>query len=273
MVARTFGSPLSGCPGPSAGSRPYGASASRRDVEHRGLARGGSAPLRPHGLPRHWRRGGGRGPPLNLCPRPPRRLSADGLTGQSDLPRPAGLAPPGRATRARPLGGPSRCRRADAARRADTHSTLVAARELRASARALLGIEGASPSSAPLYPQRVSWLSHLTVAQASPASRPRRRWPGCRGQAARPHGRWGQRATRHFLATAALAAAQRFPPYPYPSETRDRRSQAIPRPVGYPKCLRKPRKPPLWPWADAAARHVRCRCLLPDPPDRRPSPP
>ena len=50
----------------------------------------------------------------NLRPRPPRWLSADGLAGQSDLPQPAGLAPPGRATRAGPLGEPPRCRRADA---------------------------------------------------------------------------------------------------------------------------------------------------------------
>ena len=39
----------------------------RRDVEHRGLARGGSAPLGPPGLPRLRRRGGGRRP-QNLVP-------------------------------------------------------------------------------------------------------------------------------------------------------------------------------------------------------------
>ena len=45
----------------------------------------------------------------------------------------------------------------------------------------------------------------------------------------------------------ALCRAARFPPYPYPSETGDRRSWAIPRPVGSPKypwhAWKRPREP------------------------------
>ena len=54
--------------------------------------------------------GGGR--LQNLRPGPARWLSAETLARHSDLPRPAGLAPPGRATRTGQLGGPSRCRMA-----------------------------------------------------------------------------------------------------------------------------------------------------------------
>ena len=50
------------------------------------------------------------------------------------------------------------------------------------------------------------------------------------------------RPTRHSLATAALSRAARFPPYPYPSETGDRRSQAILRPVDPPKSHQKARQ-------------------------------
>ena len=49
---------------------------------------------------------------------------------------------------------------------------------------------------------------------------------------------WTARAngpTRHSLATVALSRAARFPPYPYPPDTGDRRYQAILQPVGYPK--------------------------------------
>jgi len=46
-------------------------------------------------------------------------------------------------------------------------------------------------------------------------------------------------APHHASVMVALSAANRFPPYPpYPSVTRDRRSQAILQPVGNPNCFR-----------------------------------
>ena len=129
----------------------------------------------------------------------------------------------------------------------------------------LVGSEGAQPPAKPLpgthgvWPQRVGWLSHLTVAQASPearretlpARRPEQPRPGRRGQAPRPlgrqpHGRRGRTGRpvtpprrRHLLPHGP------FPPYPYPSGTGDRRSWAILRPVSTPKCLRNaPKRPP-----------------------------
>ncbi len=70
---------------------------------------------------------------------------------------------------------------------------------LRASARAFPGGSKGGrtpPLASPLYPQRVGWLSDLTVAQASPAAaretlparRPRRRWPDRLGRIPRPLG-------------------------------------------------------------------------------------
>ena len=94
----------------------------------------------------------------------------------------------------------------------------------------LSGVEGAEPLASPLFPQRVGWLSHLTVAQASPAATretlltrcPRRRWPGRRGQAPRPlgrqpHGRRGRtgRPVTPWRRRRSSRAA-RFPPCPYP---------------------------------------------------------
>ena len=51
------------------------------------------------------------------------------------------------------------------------------------------------------------------------------------------------------VATATLpaSASDQCGPYPYPSETRDRRSWAIPRPAEYPKSTRTDRKRPLSP--------------------------
>ena len=65
------------------------------------------------------------------------------------------------------------------------------------------GSRGQSPPPAPLYPQGVGWLKHLTVVHASPADtrqplparRPRRRWPDRLGASSsalfgrQPHGR------------------------------------------------------------------------------------
>ena len=69
--------------------------------------------------------------------------------------------------------------------------------------------------------------------------RPGQRPQGGCGQAPRPLGRQpqvrrGRPTTRHSSDTVALPAAHRFP-YPYPSETQDRRSWAILRPVDSPK--------------------------------------
>ena len=225
--------------------------ASRRHVERCGLARGRSGPLIPPGVPRRCRRGGGRGPPPE--PRPhSRRWPSGGGRRIGDQ--------PSRRTR-RP-------------------------RSLRASARDLSGVEGAEPLASPLFPQRVGWLDHLSVAQASPAaarkdapaSRPRRRWPGCRGQAprplgCRPHGRRAQRATRHFLASAALPAAHRFPPCPYPSQTRDRRSWANLRPRGIPETSPESPKTAFEPVGGRYGTSRSGLGALSGPPDRPPNPP
>ena len=64
---------------------------------------------------------------------------------------------------------------------------------------------------------------------------------------------------------SALSAERWFSPYLYPSGTRDRRSWALLQPVGYPKPLQKPPKRASEPVVDAAARHVRSRCLLSGP--------
>ena len=63
------------------------------------------------------------------------------------------------------------------------------------------------------------------------------------------------------LAIAALSADRRFSPYPYPSGTRDRRSEAILAPVDYPKCLRAGPKRPL----SRSRGQIRSRCLLTGP--------
>ncbi len=100
---------------------PFGVVASTRRVEHGGLARGGSAPLRPLGFPCRCRRGGGRSPP----PKPP------------------------------PAIAPMAVRRRSANRRsaiAPKPSPAI----LRASARGLLGVEGAEPLASPFVPTRDS---------------------------------------------------------------------------------------------------------------------
>ena len=98
------------------------------------------------------------------------------------------------------------------------------------------GVEGGTAPRQPLpgtreaWPQRVSWLSHLRVAQASPAdalrnacpgTRPEQRPPSRRGQAPpplgrQPHGRGGRRGTRHSLAMAAPFAAPPLAALPVP---------------------------------------------------------
>ena len=67
-----------------------------------------------------------------------------------------------------------------------------------------------------------------------------------------------------------------FPPYPYPSATGDRASEAILRPVACPKCPWNARKRPREPVADAEATirvGVRPRCSAPCPPDTPPTGP
>ena len=126
-----------------------------------------------------------------------------------------------------------------------------------------LGVRGgAAPRQPPqgthgVWPQGVSWLDALSLRQASLGAPPKRpsghrhgttpieqsrisssaslfvcQPPGRRGQPARPTRRCS--GLRHAL------PCDRLPPYPYPSETRDRRSCALPRPVYYPKCPSMP---------------------------------
>ena len=159
---------------------------------------------------------------------------------------------------------------------------------IRASARRLSGIEGARPSSAPLFPQRVGWLpaSNRVGSQpcgrlrTAPAHRPKRRTPGRRGEAPRPLGRQPHErrgATGRPVTLRRRRRSQpcsRFPPYPYPSGTGDRRSWAIPRPVAYPKYPWDTQKRPSEPVAEVATRQVRSPCLLSGPrdtPTSRPS--
>ena len=141
------------------------------------------------------------------------------------------------------------------------------------------------PETCEAWPRGVCWLSHLRVAQASPADAsetlPR----------AAPNG--GHRAVAGKLPGVSVAslsgdeddgrpvtpwrwpapsAAPRFPPCPYPSETGDRRFWAILRPVRSPKRLQTARKWPLSPWRGAKGE-FRPRYLLSGPPDTPPTAP
>ena len=89
---------------------------------------------------------------------------------------------------------------------------------------------GSQPLASPGVLHRVGWLERLTVLQASPAAAPQETLPrtaregGGRVVAGKLLGLsvvgrtdgGGQRATRHFLATAALPATHRFRSTPTP---------------------------------------------------------
>ena len=74
---------------------------------------------------------------------------------------------------------------------------------------------------------------------------------------------------RHLLGDSGDLCRPPFSPYPYPSETGDRRSGAILEPVDYPKRLRAAPKRPLSP----VARSDRSWCLLTGPRDTPPNRP
>ena len=184
--------------------------ASTRDVERRGLARGLSGPLIPPGCPRDIGAAEGEGHLWNLALGTVRPTV--GHRAESVARHPARI---GAAWHGGRGGGAPR--------------------------QPLSGACGA-------WPHRVGWLACLlacltTLAWLKPASgrprrhlsghRPEQRPPGHRRQAPRPrgrqpHGRRGRtgrpvtpRRWRHSLPRGP------FPPYPYPSGTGDRRSQAI----------------------------------------------
>ena len=52
----------------------------------------------------------------------------------------------------------------------------------------------------------------------------------------RPHGRGGTTGRPSLFGDGGALRRAPISPYPYPTETGDRRSEAILRPVGYPKC-------------------------------------
>ena len=68
-------------------------------------------------------------------------------------------------------------------------------------------------------------------------------------------------APHHASVTAALSAAHRFSPYPYPSETRDRRSWALLRPRRIPKTLRE--RPEMASEHDGGCGGTSCQVSLP----------
>ena len=158
--------------------------------------------------------------------------------------------------RTRPLPEPRRrSRRWPSRRRSAKRRSAIAAKPSAAILARFgadcLGVEGAEPPASPAVIPGVGWLGPPNSGPSqpggrprnAPASRPRRRWPGRRGQAlrplgCRPHGRRARRATRHFLATAAHPAAHRFPPYPVPLG--DPRSSIL----GDPAARRSPEMPP-----------------------------
>ena len=226
--------------------------------------------------------GGGR--LQNLRPRQPRWLSADGLPSKAICPNHRVSLRRVERPRAGPVGEPPQLRRTDNRAPGRCAPRAGRSRELRASARALLGIEGASPSSAPLYPQGVGWLNHLTVVQASPrmpaktlpARRLRRRWPGRLGQAPRPlcrqpHRRRGRTADPSLL--GVVGARPRGPVSALPVPLGDRRSSIL----GHSTARRYPETPPESPeTASEPVRGLRVRSRrslpgLPDTPTNRPS--
>ena len=79
----------------------------------------------------------------------------------------------------------------------------------------------------------------------------------------------GDGRPRHLPAASGALCRPPFSPYPYPSGTRDRRLEAIPAPVDYPKCLQPAPKRPL----SRSRGQIRSRCLLAGPRDRPPNPP
>ena len=105
----------------------------------------------------------------------------------------------------------------------------------------------------------VSWLTHaksvsqpLAKPPKPPLRAPSRTAPTGPSRATAPasgrgpHGRRGGKRPPHpWRPRRRSHPRDRVPPYPYPSGTRDRRSQAILRPAGYPKTLWNPRKRPL----------------------------
>ncbi len=113
------------------------------------------------------------------------------------------------------------------------------------------GRGGSAPRQPRRVIRRVRWLDALSLRQASVGTPPKSR-SGHRPEQPRPGRRGptspvsGSPASRTAKATAARSAEPRFPPYPYPSETRDRQSSAIRWPVGYPKRLQTaPNRPCL----------------------------
>ena len=92
----------------------------------------------------------------------------------------------------------------------------------------------------------VAQASAADARESHPPHRREQRPPGRRGRALRPHDRrpHGRRGTPpRALPPSAPDHAARFSPYPYPSETRDRRSWAILKPVEYPKSSASDRRP------------------------------
>ena len=102
------------------------------------------------------------------------------------------------------------------------------------------------PGTREAWPQGVGWLSHLRVAQASPADAPATPVRAPPGTTPAEPSRASSSASRSSASRTGRATGdpstpwrwprplprRRFPPYPYPSGTGDRRSSAILRPVG-----------------------------------------
>ena len=111
----------------------------------------------------------------------------------------------------------------------------AAAHELRAVSEGVVGDRRGKPLASPCVLPRVGWLSHLTVAQASPAAtretlpvrRTKRRWPGRRGQAPRPLGRQPHRRRGRTGRPVILGDGGALPAPPAFRPTRTPRRPAI----------------------------------------------
>ena len=193
------------------------------------------------------------------------------------------LGPSGREFGRRHAGGHGRGARRSASWLADRGKGVTRPPARSSGGQDFGGFEGgrSHPRQSANVLHRVCWLAHNNSGPSqpgerprnAPARRPRRRSPDRRGQAPPPpgrgpHGRRGGKRPPHprRRRRRSLLLGRRFSPYLYPSGTRDRRSGAIPAPVGTPKLLERARKRPL----SRSRGQIRSRSLLPGP---RGSPP